>query len=73
MTEIKVIREDEKATAILKAIQQIDDGAELEPVVRCKGCKWYNGHHYCTYFADTVLDNDFCSYGKRKEITDGKP
>lgn len=32
MTEIKIVREDEKATAILKAIRQIDDGEELEPV-----------------------------------------
>lgn len=33
MTEIKVIREDEKATAILEAIRLIDAGAELAPVV----------------------------------------
>ena len=33
MTEIKVVRDDEKATAIIKAIRQIDEGAELEPVV----------------------------------------
>lgn len=33
MTEIQVIREDEKATAILKAIRLIDEGAELAPVV----------------------------------------
>lgn len=32
MTEIKIVREDEKATAILKAIRQIDDGEELAPV-----------------------------------------
>lgn len=32
MTEIQVIREDEKATAILKAIRLIDEGAELAPV-----------------------------------------
>ena len=33
MTEIKVIREDEKATAILEAIRLIDEGAKLAPVV----------------------------------------
>ena len=36
-------------------------------VVRCKDCKKYNGHRYCTYFCETVLDNDFCSYGERKD------
>jgi len=35
-------------------------------VVRCKDCKQYNGHRYCTYFAEAVLDNDFCSYGERR-------
>ena len=33
MTEIQVIREDKKATAILEAIRLIDEGAELAPVV----------------------------------------
>ena len=36
-------------------------------VVRCKDCKQYNEHRYCNYFAQTVLDNDFCSYGERKD------
>ena len=35
-------------------------------VVRCKNCIKYNGHRYCNYFAETVLDNDFCSYGERR-------
>ena len=51
MTEIQVIREDEKATAILKAIRLIDEGVEVgqvahgrwEPVdarySRCTNCK----------------------------------
>lgn len=67
MTTIQITREDEKATAILKAIRQIDEGAELEAVVRCKDCKEYNGHRWCTYFDQAVLDDDFCSYGERKE------
>ena len=33
MTTISVTRKAEKATAILKAIRQIDEGAELRPVV----------------------------------------
>ena len=40
---------------------------DVVKVVRCKDCKQYNGHRYCTYFAETVLDDDFCSYGERKD------
>ena len=40
--------------------------ADVEEVVRCKDCKNYNNHRYCNYFADTVLDDDFCSYGERR-------
>lgn len=40
--------------------------ADAVAVVRCKDCKEYNGHRYCNYHADPVEDNDFCSYGERK-------
>ena len=36
-------------------------------VVRCKDCTQYNGHRYCRYIELIVLDNDFCSYGERKD------
>ena len=36
-------------------------------VVRCKDCKEYTGHRWCTYFDQAILDNDFCSYGERKD------
>ena len=39
-------------------------------VVRCEDCKQYNGHRHCYYSDMAVLDNDFCSYGERKD--DGK-
>ena len=39
MTTISITRDDKKATAIIKAIGQIDDGLELAPIVRCKDCK----------------------------------
>lgn len=35
-------------------------------VVRCRDCKSYNGHRYCNYLAEAVLDGDFCSYGERR-------
>ena len=46
LTEIKVVREDEKATKILKAIRQIDDGAELYTIeeIAQKICDSYK---YC--------------------------
>ena len=39
-------------------------------IVRCKECKSYNGHRFCLYFHEPVLDNDFCSYGEKKEDPD---
>lgn len=71
MTEIKVIREDEKATAILKAIRQIDNGAELEPVVRCKGCKHFGIYSEkstagrCWAIGLMRTTSDFCSLGEK--------
>lgn len=47
MTEIKIVREDEKATAILKAIRQIDDGEELESV---RHGRWVLGDVEPVYF-----------------------
>ena len=41
-----------------------DDVVEIP--CKCEDCKNYNGHRYCYYFAQTVLDDDFCSYGERK-------
>ena len=36
-------------------------------VVRCRDCKLYNRHRYCHFWAEAVLDGDFCSYGERKD------
>lgn len=41
--------------------------ADVVEVVRCRDCEDYNGHRYCEYNAVPVLDDDFCSYGRRKE------
>ena len=46
-----------------------------EAVVRCKDCLWYKAENGCPlkesgYFTDgkmLPLENDFCSYGERKE------
>lgn len=55
-----------KCKAIRKRLKKLP-GEDVEKVVRCKDCTIYNGHRYCTYFECTVFDDDFCSYGKRKE------
>lgn len=59
LTEIKVVREDEKATKILKAIRQIDEGAELYTIeeIAQKICDSYEectegecpGFDYCRH------------------------
>lgn len=41
---------------------------DAEPVVRCKDCQHYNGHRWCLYFADSVHDDDYCSYGAKMDL-----
>lgn len=51
--------------------------ADVLPVVRCKDCKYYetgkNYEPYCNHIngLDEAKDNDFCSYGERKEYGNG--
>lgn len=40
--------------------------ADVVEVVRCKDCK-YNADGTCEYTEINVKDNDYCSYGERKE------
>ena len=57
-------------------INDVDD-ADVEPVVRCRDCKHYvkgscNAHsvwpdEYSTGYDCRPDDDDFCSYGERKE------
>lgn len=57
---------EEAADSFLYAIHKAPAVDAVE-VVRCKDCNSYNGHRYCTYLDETVLDDDFCSYGERRE------
>lgn len=51
----------------------------LVEAVRCKDCKKYSNFdannckrlrfHFCTKFGNITRENDFCSYGERKEVT----
>lgn len=49
--------------------------ADVVPVVRCKDCKYNVGTKKClnpdSFFA-VPKDDDFCSYGERKDGTDAK-
>ena len=46
--------------------EKFKNKADFVEVCRCKDCENYNGHRYCTYHADPVLDDDFCSYGEKR-------
>lgn len=43
--------------------------ADVEPVVRCKDCKWYHAERggFCDYHAAGVSPDWFCWNGERKD------
>ena len=41
--------------------------ANVAEVVRCKDCKWWDGIECQTRDIDVVDDDEFCSYGERKD------
>ena len=59
----------EKAAQMLEKLP----AADVVPVVRCKDCKYNVGTKKClnpdSFFA-VPKDDDFCSYGERKEGAD---
>ena len=50
----------------------IEPFSDVEPVVRCKDCKWYDSERHDCPYMEEVLDDDYCSYGELKEQKDGK-
>lgn len=56
----------------VSAAETIDQvpAADVAPVVRCKDCKYNRGSKKClnpdSFFA-VPKDDDFCSYGERKD------
>ena len=48
--------------------------ADVVEVVRCKDCKFYQTDHWCTRVALGIMyEEDFCSYGERRTVSeDGK-
>ena len=79
---IKKICQDPSENANVRIIQLLDaiiltPTADVVEVVRCKDCKNASKHHcppydgkevvYCSYYMAAKLENDFCSYGIRKD------
>lgn len=73
MLEMAYTMETETDAAVV--LRMIDDApaADVAPVVRCKDCQNCQGMHgvsgilLCMNHLGTVLPDDFCSYGKRKD------
>ena len=78
---IDIASEDGKKIPTL-AIRIMNDikaipAADVAPVVRCRNCARLNRNGYCTRFQNNISgiatswfmpdDDDFCSYGERKE------
>ena len=58
---------DSIARTIVSAAESID-------IVRCSECKYNRGEHKCVYPNSIIVapaDDDFCSYGKRREQEHG--
>ena len=65
-----------KMQELCKAVKVVADSAptiDAVPVVRCKECKYMpntanaNGFLICKASGMEITDDDFCSYGERKE------
>lgn len=53
-----------------QAVQIVEDfpAADVRPVVRCKECKNYMERSgACAYLVVGMREDDFCSYGKKRE------
>lgn len=50
--------------------ENMDEWEDFVELVRCKDCKFNQGNYKCLY-QDSIIqvpnDNDFCSYGKKRD------
>ena len=53
-------------TECIKKFVSTMPSADVQPVVRCKDCKWFYEDRWCARYLKSFLPDDFCSYGKRK-------
>lgn len=60
-------------STFLEAILRVKEAPAVDavPVVRCGKCKHYEpcegGKDYCCWHGSGVVENDFCSYGERRD------
>lgn len=45
----------------------IDNMPTIDPVVRCKDCRYYGDKHYCSHIGVPVYDDFFCKDGEAAE------
>ena len=63
---------------VQSAIASAPTISDVAPVVRCKDCKYFtkgpyvfdNSKCWCACWYDSVKDDDFCSYGAKKDLED---
>ena len=50
---------------------EVQPSADVMPVVRCKGCKYFEStdpyEGWCHTWNDMTVDDGYCSYGERKD------
>lgn len=62
-----------------KQYAQEEKGGDVEPVVRCENCQFFENVEYwpdgtkkvCQLLKRQVLENSFCCWGMKKEVEDG--
>ena len=66
------LESDVRRIAFLDEIERMPT-EDVVPVVRCKDCKNYNttfcanGFGWCEHFNSGEMDENYCSYGERKD------
>lgn len=71
----KVLDTVDDTLNIVARIEKISTAADVVPVVRCKDCEWFMREHGCPIEASGYhkggrslpVENDFCSYGERRD------
>ena len=58
---------DEAFADAIRIIESLEP-ADVVPVVRCRDCREFaKTSHWCESFDNPTGEDDFCSYGERKE------
>ncbi len=65
---IEAVRSDPMGGLNYKRILTDIPAADVAPVVRCRDCREFaKASHWCESFDNPTGEDDFCSYGERKE------